>query len=227
MKIFIYDLEIERGILGKNEEPLDDVLYCRGWTDYEGMGISVVGVCEIDTAVPHRPVYSVFLADNLRYLVRLAHSKADLLVGFNNIGFDDNVLDASTESDWTYYTSHIPRFDIQREIWLAQGYPTDRFDREVHAGFSLNAMCAANGLPSKTGSGAMAPVLWQRGQTARVINYCLHDVALTYALLDLIEVSRYLNAPEDKGGHQIPMRLIDRHRNVPLTSEAMPWLPAE
>lgn len=227
MKIFIYDLEIECGILAKNEEPIENALYCKGWTDYEGMGVSVVGVCEVDTAAHYRPVYSVYLNSDLKALVRTAHTKADLLVGFNNIGFDDNVLDAATDGDWTHYTSHIPRYDIQREIWLAQGFPIDRFDREVHSGFSLNAMCAANGLPSKNGNGAMAPILWQRGETAQVINYCLHDVALTYALLDLIEVNRYLKAPEQKGGHQIPMRLMDRHRNVPMTSEVMPWLPAE
>lgn len=227
MKIFTYDLEIECGVLGKDEEPKKDALYCKGWTDYEGMGISVVGVCEIDTAAPHRPVYSVYLAPDLKALVRLAHAKADLLVGFNNIRFDDNVLDATTDGDWGHYTSHIPRFDIQQEIWKEEGFRLDRFDRDVHSGYSLNAMCAANGLPSKNGNGAMAPILWQQGETAQVINYCLHDVALTFALLDLIEVNGYLKAPEAKGGHQIPMRLMDRHRNIALTSGVIPWLPAE
>lgn len=227
MKIFIYYLEIVRGILGKSEQPIDGIKYCAGWNDFEGMGISVLGLCEITLQMPHLPIFSVWLAEDLDRLVSKVAAEADLLIGFNNIRFDDRVIDAATSGAWALRTSHIPRYDILREIWAAEGHALDRFDLKVHGNYGLNAMCVANGLPTKTGNGAFAPVDWQQGRESKVINYCLHDVALTYGLLDLIETNRNLKAPDAKGGHRIPMRLMDRHTDTPITSEVMPWHLAE
>lgn len=44
----IYDIEIAKAILGPKEKPMPGVEYCQGWTDYVGMGISVI--CAYDCA---------------------------------------------------------------------------------------------------------------------------------------------------------------------------------
>ena len=51
---------------------------------------------------------------------------------------------------------------------------------------------------NKTGSGTHAPILWQRGHTGAVIDYCLQDVALTAKLFRLADdwVGR-LESPTD------------------------------
>lgn len=48
----------------------------------------------------------------------------------------------------------------------------------------LHAVAKANGM-SKTGTGSLAPKLWQEGKRQEVIDYCLNDVTLTYKLLNL------------------------------------------
>jgi hypothetical protein len=42
----------------------------------------------------------------------------------------------------------------------------------------------ANG-KAKTGEGAIAPVLWQRGERQEVIDHCMNDVVITKAMLIL------------------------------------------
>ena len=46
-------------------------------------------------------------------------------------------------------------------------------------------MLIANNIPVKTSSGAEAPKMAQRGEWARLINYCLGDVAKTVMVLRL------------------------------------------
>lgn len=48
--------------------------------------------------------------------------------------------------------------------------------------YSLGALGAANGFP-KTGTGELAPKLWQEGRKNDVADYCRNDVKVTYRLL--------------------------------------------
>src|ERR1700731_232353 len=83
MKILVYDAEIVNAIPVKGQPPLPGVTYCKGWSDHEGMGVSVI------TAYLWDDGYRVFLADNFDGFKSLAERADVLCVGYNNRVFDD------------------------------------------------------------------------------------------------------------------------------------------
>ena len=185
MKILIYDCEIIKAVPDKNKVNLGHIEYCNGWDDFENMGISVIGVnCiskEVDkvfnfNALPNNDAMECI--DTFQYML----DDADVLVGFNNQHFDDNLIKANGFT----IPENVVNYDILAEIWEAAGlgrvfvYPS-------HTGFSLGSICEANGIGSKTGSGANAAILWQQGKVKEVIEYCENDIRLTKQLFDLIQ----------------------------------------
>lgn len=192
MRYLVYDLEIRKGILGRQDIPEAGIDYCQGWGDHANMGISCL--CAYDSGEDR---YRVFFDDNRGCFEELV-KKADLLVGFNNIRFDDKVLAAC---GWP--VGHgVPRYDILREIAAAKGLNPNG----IHGGHSLEACSTANGGSPKSGHGAQAPIDWQRGRTGSLVDYCLEDVRLTRQLFERIR---------DIGGLIDP---IDRDRFVRISS---------
>lgn len=165
--MLIYDVEIAKAIQGKGEEKLPDVKYCKGWTDFSGMGVACVCAYDINEAR-----YRVFMRDNLSAFGELARSH-DRVIGFNSIAFDDNVMRAAGV-EWNFANS----VDLARLVWRAAGVPGGEHPRDL----SLDALCKANGLGGKTGNGALAPVMFQNACYGELIDYCLSDVALTLKL---------------------------------------------
>ncbi|MCK4822746.1 hypothetical protein KA005_43685, partial [bacterium] len=84
--MLVYDIEIKKAILGKTDQPIEGVEYCDGWNDHAEMGVSCV--CCYDY-VDDR--YRVFCEDNMQDFALLVDSR-EVIVGFNNIGFDNKVL---------------------------------------------------------------------------------------------------------------------------------------
>ncbi|MFZ5770506.1 MAG: hypothetical protein ACOY4W_03680 [Thermodesulfobacteriota bacterium] len=182
--IVVYDCEIRRGVVCEGEARRDGVLYAGGWEDFTGMGIACICAMEISGA--RRP--HVFLEDNLEEFQQLLDGSCRV-VGFNNHNFDDRLCAA--------HGIRVPAAkscDLQQIIWQASGLGPD-YTRETHAGFSLNALCRANGLGGKEESAAQAPVWWQAGRIGRLVDYCLQDVQMTVALLDLVVGARELRNP--------------------------------
>ena len=64
--MIIFDCEIVKGILGKNDTPIDGIEYCNGWDDHKGMGISCICAYDYPTNV-----YRVFCQDNLNEFQKL------------------------------------------------------------------------------------------------------------------------------------------------------------
>ena len=177
--LIVYDCEIEKAIPAKNEQPLPGIEYCKGWRDFEGMGISVITAIDVG-----KKESRVFLADNFGEFKALAENPNNILCGFNNRKFDDflvGTIGVTIEPERSY--------DILREIWIASGLDPDTFTFSTHGGFSLEKVCVANFGVGKSGSGAFAPILWQQGRRGEVIDYCLRDTTLTYNLLQIIPVS--------------------------------------
>ena len=205
--MLIYDLEIEKAILSKNTPRLESIDYCGGWNDYENMGISVVGVYDYATD-RHR----VFTDSNKEEFFLLLDS-SDVLVGFNNIGFDNKVINAC----W----GNMPEdrcYDILKEIWAGVGLGPD-FNLDTHYGYNLDDVCLVNfgQHHQKSGNGAMAPVEWQRGRYGNVIDYCLNDVRLTKHLLDKIISDGYIRHPK-KPGTVIEVRKPVFHKKITSVS---------
>lgn len=164
--VLIYDCEILRAI-GAQENPA--IEYCAGWRDFAGMGVTCV--CAWDGADER---YRVFKADNLEEFSRLA-SEREEVVSYNGLSFDDKLMEANGVSVRTTY-------DLLVECWRAAGLPPVYTPRVTPKGYTLEEVARRTLGRGKSGSGAEAPVLWQRGQRGRVIDYCLNDVQLTREL---------------------------------------------
>lgn len=170
----IYDCEIVKLIPPRDGVRLDGYEYCRDWSDHESMGISVIGFYSSRTnKIDHwldGPDYSI--RDLAEFFARHNH-----LIGFNSKGFDDKLMTANGVQITTTY-------DLLEEVRIAAGFGPDY--RSVPKGFSysLDSIAKANGM-AKSGSGELAPMLWQQGKHQEVIDYAMHDVRITHELLKL------------------------------------------
>lgn len=183
---FVYDIEIVKGIADKKSPTIPGIEYCAGWNDHANMGISVIGVYDY---LEDRS--RVFLKDNFADFVALVNTR-DIAVSFNGIGFDNKVI-----THGGCDISETKSYDLLAEIWAASGLART-FSYPTHIGFGLDAVCSLNFGTTKSGSGALAPVLWQQGRFGEVIDYCLNDVALTKQLFDAVLRGDSIISP--KGG---------------------------
>lgn len=166
----IYDLEIAK-LIPASGKTCADYEYCTGWDDHAGMGISVIGLQVGDTSP--RPIFTAAEFDG-----QLEYLDITCLIGFNSKAFDDKVMAAHGS------TLAVTHYDLLEEVRIAAGFSADY--RSVPRGYSyaLGAVAEANGM-AKTGSGELAPKLWQDRDFAAVIKYCLNDVTITAELLYL------------------------------------------
>ncbi len=174
--MLIYDIEIKNAVPNANENRLKGITYCDGWHDHANMGVACIGAYDY-----HEDRYRMFFEDNFDEFADLCRARWPL-VGFNNIAFDNAVLDANglliDAPDDVFY-------DILVEVWAACGLKPP-YNHETHRGYGLDALCAANFGIRKTGNGALAPIWFQQGKMGLLTDYCLNDVRLTKKLLDKI-----------------------------------------
>ncbi len=188
--MLIYDIEIKKAILGKGEIPFKGIEYCDGWHDHANMGISCICVYDYKQGR-----YRVFVDDNMDGFITLVANRK-IIVGFNNVGFDNKVITSNIELTLGYLNSKS--YDILREVWISQGYDPDNFKKETHDGYGLDVLAKANfpDTGGKTGHGALAPVDYQKGSWGSLIDYCLADIWLTKKLFDLIILTGQLSCPK-------------------------------
>lgn len=163
----LYDLEIIAAVPDRDSVRDPSLFYCGGWEDYEGMGISVITAYDfVDEA------YRIYLQDNLNEFRTTINSR-NIIIGYNNKRFDDNVLRAAGID-----VPEKKSYDLWKAITNTQVDGQKR-------GFNLDAMLTANGLEGKTGLGSDAPKQAQTGQWGKLINYCLDDTRKTLYVLRL------------------------------------------
>ena len=200
----IYDCEIVKCIPDRKRFNDPTYQYCKGWGDFEGMGISVIGFS-------HEDHTNYLIADPsidgdfemLQDFAALASHH--IIVGFNSRNFDDRLLAANGVNVATDY-------DLLEEVRIAAGYSADY--RSVPAGhsYSLDAISRANGA-AKTGHGALAPQLWQDGKHKEVIDYCLNDVVLTLKILQMGLEGQLVDPNTGKKLTLRPVSKIDSQRS--------------
>ncbi len=166
--MLIYDVEIAKLIPPKDEPREQGFEYCEGWHDHENMGVSVAAAFDYKEGVPR-----IFFEDNLEELMGLM-DRADKVIGFNNKHFDDKLMAAHG-----YLVDENKSWDLYLAIKEAAG--AHKFAK----GYSLDNCCFVNLGLRKSGSGELAPKLWQQGKIGQVADYCLRDIALTKMLLDM------------------------------------------
>ena len=177
--MIVFDLEIiNPPVMNKVHKSHHSI--ANGWNDHKGMGISVIGWYDYRTDTWGHHIGDDNHPDsNLIDFQKLVQG-ADLMVGFNNINFDNKVCRAAGINIFDEKS-----YDILREIWYAVGL-SDIFDPKTHGGYGLDACAQLNLGLSKTGNGALAPYWWQDGKYQQVIDYCMNDVKVTKMLLDKI-----------------------------------------
>ncbi len=151
-KIYVFDLETQRSA----EE-------VGGWRNKQLMKVSCAVLQDMGTGE-----LLTFTENDVDGLVELL-LEADLVVGFNVIDFDYNVLRAYSARDLT----KIKTFDILADIHERLGHR-----------IGLGALAQANLGEPKSADGLQAIEWFRRGELEKVIDYCGKDVILTGRLFE-------------------------------------------
>ena len=151
--------------------------YCDGWTDYSNMGISVICAVDLETDQEWAFVNDGVFDSKKQFqsLIYECLKREGEVAGFNSENFDDRVCGANGIAVTT-------TLDLLAEIRLAAFGSRDWRDTPQGFTYKLDAIAKANGY-AKTGSGEIAPELWQMGKHQEVIDYCMNDVRITKELL--------------------------------------------
>lgn len=160
-----------------------------GWKDKRALGLSIGGYYDYKDGLVHW-FDAHTLYDTMVALVK----DQPLLVSFNGYTFDFALMRAILRFDDTQPAPIKDRMRLCDEfkVLAAQGYDLlqevfksagTSYERDLN---SLDALLKANGLPPKTGHGALAPKLWQAGKYAEVLNYCQWDILGLKALVEQV-----------------------------------------
>lgn len=183
-KIIVIDSEIKKAILGVGEVPIPGIEYCAGWTDYQGMGIATIGVYNF-----YDDTNYVFMDDNIQDFQALV-DQSEVVVGFNNIGFDNKLFNANG--------LHVPdekSYDLLLDIAISRGFPLPHTST-THRGYGLNKMAKANLGIGKTDYGPNAPVYFQTEQFGKLLRYQMGDVDRTRQLFIFAIAHQALKNPQ-------------------------------
>src|SRR5947207_14365684 len=129
-----------------------------GWNNISRMGMSVA--VAYSTAQAQYKIYAEKQVDQLINDLQ----RADLIVGFNHLRFDYEVLHAYTAFD----LRQLPTLDLLIDL---QGRLQHRL--------SLDAIAAATFGVQKTGEGMQAIQWYREGKLMEIAEYCCYDVKLT------------------------------------------------
>jgi hypothetical protein len=130
-----------------------------GWDKKHKMGISIAATYSTKSGE-----YSVYLEDESDSLIAQLR-KADLVVGFNHIGFDYEVLMAYTILD---LKDQLSSLDLMLDLEKQLGHRP-----------KLEAVAKATLGMGKTGDGLDAIRWWQEGRILDIARYCCFDVKVT------------------------------------------------
>lgn len=182
MRIITWDLEIAESIESKPD----------GWAAARRGDCGLASLVLYDTESGRNHVYDRRTLDSALEHLALA----DLLVGFNDIAFDDPCLNGVARIDGSLLRVRPKaRFDICDQIWKAVG--------KRHKGWGLGPTSERTLGIGKAGTGEHAPVLYQQGRHAELIDYNIADVWLTRRLFNHIVEHGFVVAPDGERLHLI------------------------
>lgn len=145
--IVYFDLETQRSA--------DEV---GGWSHISKMGMSI-GVTYSAAAEEYKIYHEKAVDDLIRELQR-----ADLVVGFNNLRFDYEVLHGYTSFDLT----QLPTLDLMVDL-----------QNKLNHRLSLDSIATATFGVEKTAEGLQAIRWFKDGRLLEIAEYCCYDVKLT------------------------------------------------
>ncbi len=158
-----------------------------GWNraDRMGMSVGVVYDSQLDG-------YTTYLEEDSTEMIEHLH-RLDLIVGFNNKRFDNQVLSAYTTCD----LYRLPTLDILEEVYRRLSYR-----------LSLDRLAEHTLGHRKTSDGLQALQWYKEGKITEIISYCKKDVELTKNLF-LHELEHGYLLFKNKAGAvvRLPLRL--------------------
>ena len=129
-----------------------------GWHRAERMGISVAVLYD-----SHEDAYSSYLEEEMGAMIKRLQ-EFDLVIGFNNKRFDNQVLSAYTD----FSLHSLPTLDLLEEVRNRLGYR-----------LSLNHLAEHTLGVKKSGDGLQALRWYKQGRIDKIIDYCRMDVEIT------------------------------------------------
>ena len=129
-----------------------------GWGNISKMGMSIGVTCS--SASGEYKIYGEKQVDNLIKDLQ----RADLVVGFNNLRFDYEVLHGYTSFD----LSQLPTLDMLVEL-----------QNTLNHRLSLDSIATATFGVEKTAEGLQAIEWFRQGKLAEIAEYCCYDVKIT------------------------------------------------
>lgn len=130
-----------------------------GWGNKHKMGISVAV-----TFSTRLNEYNIYTEDEAGALIDQLR-RADLVVGYNHIGFDYEVLMGHSIFD---FRDQLRSLDMLIDLEKVLGHR-----------IKLDAVAAATLGTGKTADGLDALRWWQQGEVAKIAEYCCYDVKVT------------------------------------------------
>ncbi|MCP4902494.1 MAG: hypothetical protein GY906_36485 [bacterium] len=168
--VVVFDLETQRSF--------DDV---GGRSQMHRLGVSVGVAYRYD-----QDSFLVVTEDEIDQLIELLFT-ADLVVGYNILGFDYEVLRGYTDRDF----SAIESFDLMRDLHERLGFRP-----------KLESVATATLGVGKSADGLQALEWWRSGEVDKIKHYCQEDVRVTRDLYDFgkrnrcVMVSRFGGKPK-------------------------------
>jgi DEAD/DEAH box helicase domain-containing protein len=129
-----------------------------GWGNISKMGMSVGVTCSSATGE-----YKIYGEPQVNALITELQ-RADLVVGFNNLRFDYEVLHGYS----TFDLSQVPTLDMLVELQNTLGHR-----------LSLDSIATATFGVEKTAEGLQAIRWFKEGKLAEIAEYCCYDVKIT------------------------------------------------
>jgi DEAD/DEAH box helicase domain-containing protein len=172
-RVVVFDLETQRSF---------DEIGGRTQLHQLGMSIGVLYRYDTDTFLTYDEEHAAALVQEL--------AAADLVVGYNIVGFDYEVLRAYTDRD----LRQLPTFDLM-------------YDLEDRLGFrpKLDTVAEPTLGGGKSADGLQALEWWRTGEVDKIAEYCREDVRVTRDLYNFgkrnrwVMVSRFGGKPRKVG----------------------------
>ena len=186
-RIAVFDAEIKKPIEACS----------RGWQSHDEMGLSCLVIFDYESMR-----YRVFDDRNIAEALAIL-TGFDYVVGFNTVNFDWKLLKATYSQLYpgVFDQKGSQDFDILREIWVSLNLNPDVFVPRTHGGYKLDDVARETIGLEKSGNGANAPILYQEGRIAELIDYCVQDVKIEKELFEFIVRYGYVV----RNGKRIPV----------------------
>jgi DEAD/DEAH box helicase domain-containing protein len=168
-RVVVFDVETQRSF--------DEV---GGRTQFHKLGVSAAVAYRYDL-----DKFLEFTEENVGELINLL-VEADLVVGYNILGFDYEVLRAYTDGD----LRRLPTVDLMRDLEARLGF-RPKLDSVVQPTLGVG----------KSADGLQALEWWRRGEVDKIMAYCRDDVRVTRDLYDYgkrnrcVLVARFAGTP--------------------------------